>query len=112
MRDRQLQRLRQKHRDAVAARKPVGLQHIGKRTRQRPHFVKRGALRAALLVDIDQRQPARAVGMAIAAGGRDVEPRRHVPAEVAIEFCVVGGLDEHCGCLQNFSHDTGSVVQF
>ncbi len=33
--DRQLQRLRQKRRDAVAANEPIGLQHIGKRARHR-----------------------------------------------------------------------------
>ena len=95
MRDRQFQRLRQKRRDPVAARKPVGLQHIGEAARQRAHLVERGARRAAVLVDIDQRQPAGAVGMAVAARGRDVEARRDVPAEVAVEFGVVGGFGEH-----------------
>ena len=43
MRDRQFQRLRQEHRDAVAAHKAVGLQHIGKTARQLAHLVERGA---------------------------------------------------------------------
>ena len=49
----------------------------------------------AVLVDIDQRQPAGAVGMAVAARGRDVEARRDVPAEIAVEFVVGGGFGEH-----------------
>ena len=49
----------------------------------------------AVLVDIDQRQPSAAVGMAVAAHGGDVEPRRDVPAEVAVEGFVVGGFGEH-----------------
>src|SRR6202022_3044933 len=33
--------------------------------------------------------------MAIAAGGSDIEPRRDVPAEAAVELVVVGGFGEH-----------------
>jgi hypothetical protein len=34
--------------------------------------------------------------MAVAAGGRDVESIGDMPAEIAVEFCVVGGFGEHC----------------
>src|SRR5260221_3620885 len=33
--------------------------------------------------------------MTVAAGGRDIEPRRDIPAEAAIEAFVVGGFGEH-----------------
>src|SRR5260221_14071605 len=33
--------------------------------------------------------------MAVATGGRDVEARRHVPTEVAVQFVVSGGFGEH-----------------
>ena len=69
--------------------KPVRLQHIGEAARHVGDLVERGARGAAILVDIDQRQPAAAVGMAVAARGRDVEPRRDVPAEIAVEGFVV-----------------------
>jgi len=84
VRDRQFQRLRQKHCDAVAARKTIRLQHIGEAAGHRAQFIERGALRAAILVDIDQRRAATAIGMTVAACGGHVEPRRDVPAEVAI----------------------------
>ena len=95
MRDRQFQRLRQEHRDAVAARKTVGLQHIGKTARHLATSSNEVRVARAVLIDIDQRQTAGAIGMAVAARGRDVEPRRDVPAEVAVEFVVVGGFGEH-----------------
>jgi hypothetical protein len=95
MRDRQLQRLRQEHRDAVAADKAVGLQHIGETARGLRHLVERGARDGAALVDIDQRQAAGAVGMAVAARGRHVEARGDVPAKIAVEFVVGCGFGEH-----------------
>src|SRR5216683_5227105 len=50
--------------------------------------------------------------MAIAAGGRDVEARRDVPAEVAGEGCVVGGFGEHGAWPSKFHYfwNTGGVV--
>ena len=79
----------------MTADQSVGLQHVGEAARQRLHFVERGALRGAVLIDKDQRRLACAVGMAVAAGGGNVEPRRDVPAEVAVEFGVVAGFGEH-----------------
>ena len=95
MHDRQFQRLRQEHRDAVAAPEAILPQHIGEPAGHFGHLVERGARRRTVLVDIDQRQPPRTVGMAVAAGGGDIEPRRDVPAEIAVEGVVVGGLGEH-----------------
>ena len=97
MRDRQFQRLRQEHRDAIAALKPIGLQYVGKTARHVGDLVERGTRGAAILVDIDQRQTAAAVGMAVAAGGRHVEARRDVPAEIAVEFVVGRSFGEHGG---------------
>ena len=88
MRDRQFQRLRQEHRDAIAAHQSVGLQHIGEAAAVAAQLVERRPLRRAVLVDIDQCEAAGTVGIAVAAGLRDVEPRRDVPAEIAIEFFV------------------------
>ena len=95
MRDRQFQRLRQEHRDAIAAHQSVGLQHIGEAAAVAAQLVERRPLRRAVLVDIDQCEAAGAVGIAVAAGLRDVEPRRDVPAKIAIEFFVRVGLGEH-----------------
>src|SRR5229473_1283454 len=49
----------------------------------------------AVFIDIDQRETVSAVSVTVAARGRDVEPRRDVPAEIAVEFFVVGGFGEH-----------------
>jgi hypothetical protein len=95
MRDRQFQRLRQEHRDAVAALEAVRFEHIGKAAREFGNLVERGGDRSAVFIDIDQREPAASVGMAIAAGGRKVKAIRNIPAKVAVEFCVVGGFGEH-----------------
>ncbi len=95
MRHRQFQRLRQKHADAIAALQAVRLQHVGEAAREIAQLVEAGVGDAAVRVEIDQRQFSRAIGMAVAGGGRDVEARRHLPAEIAIEFVVVGGLGEH-----------------
>ena len=103
MRDRQFQRLRQEHRDAVAADEAIGLQHIGEPARHLRDLVERGPRRGAVLVDIDQREAARAVGIAVAARGRDVESRRDVPAEIAVELVVGGGFGEHGMRPSNFS---------
>ena len=88
MRDRQFQRLRQEHRDAVAAGEPIRLQHIGEAARHLGDLVEGGARGGAVLVDIDQRETAGAVGMAIAARLRHVEARRDIPAEISIELVV------------------------
>src|SRR5258707_14009443 len=95
MRDRQFQRLRQEYRDAVAAHEPVRPQHIGEAARHLGDLIERRAGHVARLVEIDQREFARAVGMTVAAGGRDIEARRDIPAEVAVELVVTGGFGEH-----------------
>ena len=102
MRDRQFQRLRQKHRDAVAANQAVRLQHVGEAAREIGYLIERGPRRHAILVDIDQRQPSRAIGMTVAAQGGEIEPRRDIPAEVAVEGFVVGGFGEHARSLPDF----------
>ena len=95
VRDRQFQRLRQEHRDAVAAHQAVGGQHIGEAARGVRDLVERGARGTAILIDIDQRETAAAVGMTVAARGRHVEARRDIPAEIAAELVVGSGLLEH-----------------
>ncbi len=95
MRDRQFQRLRQEHRDAVALHETVGLEHVGKAPRHLRDLVERGARGGAVLVDIDQRQPARSVRVPIAARVRHVEASRNVPAEIAVEIVIGGGFGEH-----------------
>src|SRR5262245_50616905 len=95
MRDRQFQRLRQKHRDAVTARKSVRSQHIGKASRGVCDLVETRARRGAVLIDVDQRKPARTISVTVAAGGREIEARRDVPAEIAGELVVGGGFGEH-----------------
>ena len=95
MRDRQFKGLRQEHGHAVAAREAVGLQHVGETARHLRDFVERGARDRAILVDIDQRQPASTVRIAVAARGRHVEAIGNVPAEIAVEFVVGGGFGEH-----------------
>jgi hypothetical protein len=86
--------LRQEHRDAVAAHEAIGLQHIGKAFGKIADLVERQPPRAAVLIDINQRELAGAIGMAIARNRGDVELRRNVPAEVAIELVVVVGFGE------------------
>src|SRR4029077_14008447 len=81
--------------DAVDANQPVRLQHIGETARHHGHLVERGARGNTILVDIDQRWPIRAVGVTVAAGGRDVEACRNVPAEIADELVVTGGFRKH-----------------
>src|SRR5258707_312044 len=103
MRNRQFQRLRQKHRNAVAARKAIGFQHIGEAAGEVADVVERMPRRAAVLVDIDQRQPVGAIGVAVAARGRDVEPHWDIPAEAAVEVVVIGGFGEHGRWPSNFS---------
>ena len=88
MGDRQFEGLRQEHRDAVAARKTIGFQDVGKTARLLGDFVERGARGRAVLVDIDQRQPLGAIRVTVAARGRHVEARRDIPAEVAVELVV------------------------
>ena len=88
MGDRQFEGLRQEHRHAVAARKAVGFQDVGKTARLLGNLVERGARGRAVLVDIDQRQPPGAIRVTVAARGRHVEARRDIPAEVAVELVV------------------------
>ena len=102
MRDRQFQRLRQEHRDAIAANQAVRLQHVGKTAGELGYLVERRPRRRAVLVDIDQREAAGAVGVAVAAHGGEVEPSRNVPAEIAVEGVVVGGFGEHGGGFRIF----------
>src|SRR5439155_10711036 len=93
----QFEGLRQEHRDAVAAHNTVSLQLIGEAARGIRDLVEGGARGAAVLIDIDQREAAGAVGMAIAAGCRNVEARGDVPAEIAVELVVGPGFGEHGG---------------
>ena len=95
MHDRQFQRLRQEHGDAIAAHQAVGLQHVGEAPGEIAKLVERGARGAAVFIDIDQRQPRAAIGVAVAARGCDIEARRNLPAEAAIEVVVIGGFGEH-----------------
>ena len=56
------------------------------------------------------RKLAAAVGMAVAARGRDVEPRRDLPAEIAVEGFVVGGFGEHDGSQLHSSVDWPGIA--
>lgn len=106
MRDGQFERLRQEHRNAVATHEAVGIKHIGEAARGVRDLVERGAHGAAILVDIDQREPPGAVGMTIAAGGRHVEAHGDFPAEVAIELVVGFGFLKHGGRLDHCRQTT------
>ncbi len=77
--------------------RPSAFSTLAKRRDMLRDLVERGARGRTVLIDIDQRQPAGAVRMTIAARGRHVETRGDVPAEVAIELVVGGGFGEHGG---------------
>src|ERR1700752_5196234 len=95
MRNRQFKGLRQEDRNAIAARKSLRRQHIGKAARMVGDLIETRARRGAVLVDVDQRKPARAVRVTVATGGRKIEARWNLPAEVAVELVVGCCFGEH-----------------
>ena len=93
---RDLGRLRQQDRDAVAAFDAVRRQRIGETVRCLAQPAVAHVLRAAVLRHGDERKLARiALRPAVADLDADVELRRHLPAELAVQFVVAAALRQH-----------------
>ena len=82
MRGRQFERLRQKHRDTVAANQTILLQHIGKTAGEFGYLIERGARRDAILVDMHAEATSEKQAMGYFLDGRAslvVGTHTHVP---------------------------------
>ena len=93
---RDLGRLRQQDRDAVAALDAVRRERIGEPVRCLAQPAVAHVLRAAVLRHGDESELARvALGPAVADLDADIELRRHLPAELAVHFLVAAALRQH-----------------
>ena len=96
MPDRRLRRLRQQHRDAIAARHAVRRKRVGEPVRHLAQPAEADVLGLAVGADVEDREPAGInVGPLVADIDADVVARKLRPAKFAVQLVVVADVRKH-----------------
>ena len=94
--DRRLRRLRQQHRDAIAARNAVRRQRVGEPVGLLAQPAEADLFGPAVGADVEDREPVRiGLGPLVADIDADVVARKLRPAEFAVQLVVVADVRQH-----------------